>query len=94
MAAMRSLNFCFLVFVVNAIFADCSHFVFASANSPLNLRGGSAVTDVETPEKVEISEEAKKAALDAENYVKEQLEFWNSLTPEQVLSARLLLFHP
>jgi hypothetical protein len=57
----------------------------------LNLRGGSATAEVtEAPEKVEVCDAAKQAATDAEKYVKEQLDFWNSLTPEQVVAVLIV----
>ncbi len=49
----------------------------------MDLRGGSAIAEPEAPEN-EVCDAAKKASSDAEKYVQEQLEFWNSLTPEQV----------
>ena len=86
-AAMRISDLCILVLVAHScIFADCTRFAFATGNTPMNLRGGSATAEAsEAPEKVETCDAAKKAASVAENYVKEQLDFWNSLTPEQVM---------
>ena len=57
----------------------------------MDLRGGSSVAEAEAPE-AEVCDEAKKASSDAEKYVKEQLEFWNSLTPEQVRAKTLRCF--
>jgi hypothetical protein len=57
----------------------------------MDLRGGSAVAEPEATANA-VCDEAKKAASDAEKYVQEQLEFWNSLTPEQVRKKSLRSF--
>jgi hypothetical protein len=58
----------------------------------MDLRGGSSVAEAEAPV-AEVCDEAKKASSDAEKYVQEQLEFWNSLTPEQVRGDKLRWFN-